>query len=155
VCGLSEWAVVDALDDAESTGLTAGSGFRHDLIRQAIYHAIPNATVGFLHSRVLDELAASPRRVSSALLARHALAAGRPDEAARYSLAAGLEALSLPAYRDAAAHFRTALEHRPAAPARAVALEGLGDALVQLYRCDEAIEAFGSAGRDMRPDDVT
>ncbi len=155
VCGLSEWAVVDALDDAESNGLTLGRGFRHDLIRQAIYHATPSSRLGFLHGRVLDELAASPGRISSALLARHAIAARRPEEAARYSIAAGLEALSLPAYRDAAAHFRTALEHAPAAAARALALEGLGDALVQLYRSDEAVDAFRSAGSDMPQDDVT
>jgi len=155
VCGLSEWAVADALDEAEANGLTTGGAFRHDLIRQAVYHAIPPARAGLVHGAVLDELSSSPVRVGSAMLARHAIAARRADDAARYSVAAGMEALALPAYRDAAQHFRNALENVSSAQPRALALEGLGDALVQLYRCDEAIEAYGQAAAALPADDTT
>src|SRR5690606_14653762 len=69
ICGLSEWAVADALAEAEANGLISASGFRHDLIRQSVYQAIPAGRITLLHSRALEALASRPRRVSSALLA--------------------------------------------------------------------------------------
>ncbi len=145
ICGLSEWAVADALSEAEANGLMVAGGFRHDLIRQAVYQATPTGRIVLLHGRTLEALAASPGRVSSALLAHHAAVAKRAEDVVRYSLAAGMEALALPAYRDAVTHFRTVLEAGPKPQTRALALEGLGDALVHLYRGEEAVDAYEQA----------
>ena len=154
ICGLSEWAVADALAEAEANGLLSADGFRHDLIRQSVYRAIPAGRITLLHSRTLEALASKPGRVSSALLAHHATVAGQSEDVVRYSLAAGMEALALPAYRDAVTHYRAALEAGPAAQARALALEGLGDALVQLYRCEEAKTAYDQATQTLSPRDT-
>jgi len=154
ICGLSEWAVADALGEAEVNGLISQSGFRHDLIRQSVYQAVPAGRIALLHGRTLEALASKPGRVSSALLARHATVARRGEDVVRYSLAAGMEALALPAYRDAVTHYRAALEAGPAPQARALALEGLGDALVQLYRCEEAQEAYEQAAHTLSSRDT-
>lgn len=154
ICGLSEWAVADALAEAEANGLVSADGFRHDLIRQAVYRAIPAGRITLLHSRTLEALASRPGRVSSALLAHHAKVARQVEDVVRYSLAAGMEALAIPAYRDAVTHYRAALEAGPAPQARALALEGLGDALVHLYRGEEAIEAYEQAAHTLSSQDT-
>ena len=154
ICGLSEWAVTDAMAEAEANGLIAAGGFRHDLIREAVYRAIPAVRITLLHSRTLEALASRPGRVSSALLAHHAKVAKQDEEVVRYSLAAGMEALAIPAYRDAVTHYRAALEAGPAPQARALALEGLGDALVQLYRVEEATEAYEQAAETLPSQDT-
>jgi DNA-binding SARP family transcriptional activator len=57
IVGLSEWGVVEALENAEANNLTQGEAFQHDLLRQSIYAALPAAKRKLLHTRVAQVLA--------------------------------------------------------------------------------------------------
>ena len=56
--GLSEWALLDALAEAEVGGLVVGAAFQHDLLRQAVYSGLPAVRRRFLHGKVAAVLAA-------------------------------------------------------------------------------------------------
>lgn len=78
VSGLSEWAVVGALAEAENAGLVAENRFKHDLSRQSIYRLLPEERRKHLHGSVAEALenAAEP-----AVVAEHWLAAGNVQSA--------------------------------------------------------------------------
>lgn len=82
-CGLSIDATVDALSLLEATGFLVGDRFAHDLVRQAIYHALPARRRERLHEHVAEALAALPAsaRVDPAVLVRHWRAGNRPQDA--------------------------------------------------------------------------
>jgi DNA-binding CsgD family transcriptional regulator/tetratricopeptide (TPR) repeat protein len=86
--------------------------FRHPLAQEAAYADIPWSRRRRLH-RALAAVITADRPVSSALVAKHLLAA-RDFGAAREALiAAADEHCAVHAYRDAARALRTALEHWP------------------------------------------
>lgn len=89
-CGLSIDATVDAWARLEAAGLLAGDRLAHDLVRQAIYQALPARRRERLHERVAESLAALPAsaRVDPAVLMRHWRAGNRPREAWHAAFAA-------------------------------------------------------------------
>ncbi|HEY6406148.1 MAG TPA: AAA family ATPase, partial [Ktedonobacteraceae bacterium] len=80
--------------------------FAHDKIRDVVYTEIGSTRRRLFHRRALDILQAAS--ASPAELAHHALAAGLPEAAVRWSIAAGDEAMRLFAVRDALAHYEQA-----------------------------------------------
>lgn len=102
-----------SLGAAEEAGLLTvqadGVAFRHELTRRAIVDALPNARRIGLNARVLEVLLASgadPGRIVA-----HAREAGDLDAIARWAPRAARDAAVSGAHRQAAAHFRAALEH--------------------------------------------
>jgi len=79
VTGLSEWAVLEGVEEAEAHGLVRCAHFTHDLIRQGIYSDLPVQRKTTLHSAVAHSLGdADP-----AVQAWHWQAAGELERASR------------------------------------------------------------------------
>ena len=94
--------------DADRAGSAVGTYlFTHDRIRDVAYAEAGDARRRVFHRRALETLQAA---TSAAQLARHAVAAGLQEPAARFSLAAGDQAMRLLAARDALAHYGRAFE---------------------------------------------
>ena len=72
VSGLSETAVVEALEETEHAGLTLGDSFSHDLLRQCIYSSLTPGQRRILHTRVAESL---PLDIDPSVRAEHWLAA--------------------------------------------------------------------------------
>ena len=53
---LSVWAAADALSELESRGLLKNAHFAHDLTRQALYEALPDAKRRFIHEQIANVL---------------------------------------------------------------------------------------------------
>jgi DNA-binding SARP family transcriptional activator len=81
--------------------------FAHDKIRDVVYTEAGGARRRVFHRRALSVLEAAG--APAAELARHALASGLDEQALRFSVAAGDEAMRLLAARDAAAHYERAI----------------------------------------------
>ncbi|HWI82402.1 ATP-binding protein [Ramlibacter sp.] len=122
------------LDAALASGvLVVAEGryrLRHALVRQALVDGVPPHRRVALHRDVaarLERAAAPP-----GLVGRHWLAAGEPDRAAPWSLAAARDAFRLGAFEDVLRHVEPLLAHRPMQPEalalRAEALDALGRA---------------------------
>lgn len=115
VTGLSEWAVLEGMEETEAHGLMRRSRFAHDLIRQGIYSDLPSQRKTMLHSVVAQSLA----EADPALQAWHWQAAGELERASH------LWENAADRTPDAAVSvmlLRRALEVNPN-PARAVQLE--------------------------------
>lgn len=129
----SEAEAFALLDVALESGVLVVSGgsyrFRHELVRQALVDQLPPHQRLALHrdtARRLADAGAEP-----GLIARHWLAAGRPDEAGEWLLTAAGQALKLGAFADALVHLDRLLDHQPehteALCLRAEALDAIGD----------------------------
>jgi len=112
VSNLAQDVGLPALDELVSGRLllevTQASGastyaFANSMIRDVVYTEAGDARRRLFHQRALDILEATED--SSAVLAHHALAGGLAEEAFRYSLTAGQQALRLSAVSEAIAHF--------------------------------------------------
>jgi class 3 adenylate cyclase/tetratricopeptide (TPR) repeat protein len=94
--------------------------FKHALVREAAYGSLLKRTRKQLHGRVVDVLvAAFPERVATEpeVVARHAEAAGRSDDAITYYARAGAQAQTRSAHEEAIRQLRRAiglLETQPA-----------------------------------------
>src|SRR5260370_33457550 len=80
--------------------------FAHDKIRDVVYAEAGSTRRRLFHHRAFDSLQASS--ASPAELAHHAFAAGPPAGAARFSMAAGVEAKPPFAVRAVTAHYAAA-----------------------------------------------
>src|SRR5262245_47335354 len=98
--------------------------FKHALVQEAAYESLLKRTRQRLHGRVVDVLIERfPERVAAEpeVVARHAEAAGRPDDAITYYDRAGEQAQAGSAHEEAIGQFRNAivlLEARPAGAER-------------------------------------
>ncbi|HVL83968.1 MAG TPA: AAA family ATPase [Pseudonocardia sp.] len=131
--GLAEsdaFALLDA--GLEAGALVVAEGryrFRHDLVRRALAEQVaPHHRVA-MHRDTARRLASAG--AEPALVARHWLDGGRPDEAVGWLLDAARRAARLGAFADALRDLDTLLEHEPrsadALCLRAEALDALGD----------------------------
>ncbi len=106
---------LSALMAAEERGLLTVSAdrvaFRHELTRRAIAEALPGTGRAELNRRVLVVLADSEGADTSQLV-HHAVEAGDRDAITQFAPLAGLAAAEGWAHREAAAHYRLALEYR-------------------------------------------
>jgi len=107
---------VEALEEAVGSGILreedAGVGrpgsyrFAHDLMREVVYTELGEARRQVLHQRALALL--HPQGAQASELAYHALAAREVEEAYRYSVQAGDEAMAVFAAEDAIMHYEQA-----------------------------------------------
>jgi DNA-binding CsgD family transcriptional regulator len=104
-----------ALAAAEEHGLLtvspASVAFRHELTRRAVADSLPVARRVELNRRVLQALAGR-EGVDLARILHHAAQAGDSDAIVQHGPAAGRDAATAGAHREAAAHYRLALQHR-------------------------------------------
>jgi DNA-binding SARP family transcriptional activator/Tfp pilus assembly protein PilF len=83
IIGLSEFATLDALEEAQNSSLIASDFFLHDLIRQGVYQNIPDARRTFLHGKVAQIL----ENVAELLIvAEHWFLAGDVSRASQFWL---------------------------------------------------------------------
>lgn len=92
---------------AVGEGVAGTYAFTHDKIRDVAYAEAGDARQRVFHRRALEALQDT---APAAQLVRHAVAAGLREPAARFSFAAGDEALRLLAARDALAHYDRAAD---------------------------------------------
>jgi DNA-binding SARP family transcriptional activator/tetratricopeptide (TPR) repeat protein len=131
--GLAEpdaYALLDAALDAGALVVAGGRyRFRHELVRLALAEQMPPHHRIAIHRDAARRLSASG--AEPALVARHWLEGGLPDEAVRPLLAAAERAVKLGAFAEALRHLDTLLEQAPreadALCLRGEVLEALGD----------------------------
>jgi DNA-binding CsgD family transcriptional regulator len=86
--------------------------FRHELARQAVESVLQPWRLRLLHKSVLQWLLdRGAGSVATARLVHHAARAGDDEVVRRYAPEAARQASALGAHREAAAHYRTALDH--------------------------------------------
>jgi len=114
-------------------------GFRHALLREAVYAELPEPHRAQLHERFAAVLVAggSPRRAAEA--ARHLLLAGRDEAAVEHLERAAQDARSVAAYAEAAGFLEEAAR---IAPDRAPLLEELAEVEAWRGRREAALDAF-------------
>ncbi len=142
VCG----EAADSVDECLASGVLhvvdGGVAFRHELSRAAVEESLSPARRLALHRSVLLALTDAPRAHSDlARIAHHAEEAVDRNAVLRYAPAAAAQAVSVGAYREAAAQYARALRFADdLAPGdRAELLEGRSRAL---YLADDQAEAI-------------
>jgi DNA-binding SARP family transcriptional activator/tetratricopeptide (TPR) repeat protein len=131
--GLPEPDAFRLLDTGLEAGALTVSGaryrFRHELVRQALVEQVPPHRRIAMHRDVARRLAAAD--AEPAVVARHWLDGGCPDEAVGWLLAAARRAIMLGAFPDALGHLEPLLKRAPrhaeACRLRAEVLDALGD----------------------------
>ncbi len=115
ISNLSEDQALPALDELLSgrllletvqPGLVSAYSYTNDMLRDVVYTEAGDARRRLFHRRAFEVLEKGGE--SAAVLAHHAQAAGLIQDAFRYSLAAGREAMRLSAVREAVVHFEHA-----------------------------------------------
>ena len=105
---------LDDIDIALSAGVLVGDGrhlrFRHDLARSAVEQSLPPARRLSLHTRMLAILE-EEQNPDMAVLAHHAVRAGRSDLIVEYAPPAGDDAARRGARREAVSLYRASLDH--------------------------------------------
>ena len=144
------------LDECLNSGLLTAEGstlaFRHELARGAVEAALSAPVSQALHAQVLQALADASASalvslsVSLARLVHHATRAGDRDAVLRHAPQAAQQAQRRGAHREAAAHWRTALQHADDSPevddaTRAAWLEGCARECQLTDQLDDAIAA--------------
>jgi len=112
---------VGPLDEAISAGLLValadGVAFRHELARIAVEETLNPTRRVALHRRILAALSEPPTGMPDlARLAHHAEAAGNTDAVLQFAPAAAAHAVSVGAYREAAAQYARALRFADGLP---------------------------------------
>ncbi len=134
VAGLGDDEALGAVDQLLARQVLSESEtgylFGHDKIREVVYADVGVARRRVLHRRAVEVLEGD--RAPAAALARHALAAGLHEQALRFSIAAGDDAMRLSAVRDAIRHYEQALQLLPAQTSSSPALTTVPD-LQHLY----------------------
>jgi len=139
------------IDDCVASGLILPQGdvmmFRHELAREAVESVLPPSRSRSLHADVLRRLLARGGSVPIARLVHHATLAGDVATVHRFAPEAARQASALGAHREAAAHYRTALEHAPThdLEARATLLEGRAYECHLIDQVDDAVAAQETA----------
>jgi DNA-binding NarL/FixJ family response regulator len=120
------------------------AAFRHDLVREALFHSVPWGRRRVLHgefARRLEAMGGAP-----ATIAEHWLAGKEPEAAWRSLLAASEASLAVHAHRDALHALRLAVDVWPEGEAAQERLE----ALARLGECAHLCGEFGEAMRAWR-----
>lgn len=104
----------EAVEAARESGMLVASGdgvaFRHELARRALHEALAPDRRKRIHARFRHELAKATG-TDPARLAHHAKGAGDGPSALHWARQAGEAAVKAGAHREAASHFRDAVQH--------------------------------------------
>lgn len=106
-------ALEECLDAGLLTASASSLNFRHELARNAVESSLSTPAAQVLHARVLHALEHDGRAAGTSLarLVHHATRAGDGAAILRYAPEAAQQAQQRGAHRQAAAHYRAALEH--------------------------------------------
>ena len=141
LAGLSPLATADALGEAERAGFIAAGGFRHDLLRQALYTDIPTERRRLLHALAAE----ASTGADPGAIAEHWFRAGDTARARD----AWCEQATLLRQRglqvEAQQALERALERCPAPTDRAWLLVALANAQRELSRLDAAAASLDEA----------
>ncbi len=85
VVGLSEWGVLEALEEAEANSIVQTQHFAHDLLRQSIYQSLPITRRRLLHAQIAEML---QNHAEPMVLAEHYAQAGEIERSIHYRLEA-------------------------------------------------------------------
>jgi tetratricopeptide (TPR) repeat protein len=157
--GLSEVAILDALDELRAIGLVVPVasadgqhnglryGFDHTLTMEVAYREIAEARHRLLHRHIaeaLEQLHGQDLGSVAGLLASHYAEGNAPELAARYALQAGRRAAELAAWAEAISFYEMALAGMENGQREATYLV-LGEAYTQSGAAARAGEAYRSA----------
>ena len=139
---------VAVIEECLNSGLLMSAAsalsFRHELARAAIEASLSEPVAQALHAGVLTTLLEDEtQRVSLARLVHHATRAGDDAAVLRYAPEAARQAQQRGAHREAAAHYRTALQHATTASNtdRVAWLEAYATECQHNDQLEEAIDA--------------
>ena len=135
-------AATEALESGMFVARERRVGFRHALLREAVYTEIPEPRRVALHDAWAQILLANTDAQRGAELARHLRLAGRDSEAVEQLALAAAEARAVAALQEAAGYLREAVS---IAPKRADLLLELAEVEAWHGRRAEAEEAFATA----------
>lgn len=119
--------------------------FKHDLLREVTYESVLKKVRRAHHALVADWLIANAGgRIGeyAGLIGEHLALGGRGQEAVEYLRRAGEAALGAFSSREAEGYYRRALELEPSEAQQAMLLQGLGKALSNQGRREEAIQVL-------------
>ncbi|HEX6235349.1 MAG TPA: AAA family ATPase [Jiangellaceae bacterium] len=137
--GIERTAAAAALDQAVAADVLVPHGqryrMRHELLRDAVYDALPPARRRRLHSRIATVLATAPQP-DAAALAHHWYEADEPVQAALANLEAAALAERVHAPMEQRTYLRRVLEHFDALPAERA--QAVGGRAALLARAAEA-----------------
>jgi DNA-binding SARP family transcriptional activator/lipopolysaccharide biosynthesis regulator YciM len=151
--GLSESAVLDALDELRAAALIVpsnglGYAFDHTLTMEVAYREVGEPRHRMLHRRVaeaLEQINHAHLDAVAGLLAWHFAEGMSPERAAPYAWRAGRLAAALPAWKEAIAFYEQALEGESDRTRRAEIFLALGEAHEQAGEIAQAVESFRGA----------
>jgi len=152
--GLAAQDAVRTLEECLAAGVVDEDGngylFRHDLVRDALYDALPAGRRGALHATLADLLEGGPLAAEHPeVLARHRRLAGQGDRALRHLVAAGHRAADRACLSEALGFYGEALELAPRLPADAPLqrelLDAAGRTQLALGELAGAARSFGHA----------
>lgn len=153
VLGSEPRGVEECLDSGLLTTADGALCFRHELARVAIEDSLSEPAAQALHAKVLAVLEArSAHAITPARMVHHATRAHDHAAVLRHAPAAAQDAVRREAHREAAAHYRTLLDHATDADGRQRArwLEDYARECMHASQLDEAIEARLAAGASHR-----
>ncbi len=110
IVGFSEFAVLDALEEAQNSSLIVNDHFVHDLIRQGMYQNLPEARRKVLHGNVAQML---ERDAEPLVVAEHWLSAGDVKRAFQMFYLAATNYSERSLLEESREAFQLALIHAP------------------------------------------
>ncbi len=134
--GLSEWAALEAFEEAESKGILKASSFSHDLLRQSIYQNLSPNRKRLVHERVANLLS---EHYDPAIIANHYLAAEKLELAIPYWIKAAQTLRERGLHEDANSLLTYALNLSKASEQKWALYTGLAAGLKELGHCHEAL----------------
>jgi DNA-binding SARP family transcriptional activator len=151
--GLSEGAVLDALDELRQAALIVpreglGFAFDHTLTMEVAYREAGEPRHRMFHRRVaeaLEEIHHAQLDAVAGLLAWHFAEGQSPERAAPYAWRAGRKAAALPAWKEAIAFYKQALEGESDPKRRVEILLALGEAHDRAGEIAQAVETLRQA----------
>ena len=136
---------------AQSTSILVDEGeyfrFDHARSREVLYESVSLSLKRIYHAKIAESIEKSKQQEPPvADLAYHYIQAGKEEKAVKYSLAAGLEALSRYSNKEAINHLQYVVQKISNKPEnileKSLALEGLGDALAANNNFKESREIY-------------
>ncbi|HEU4912694.1 MAG TPA: AAA family ATPase [Actinomycetes bacterium] len=147
--GALDAAVRSAVESHVLVPVGDAYAFRHALLAEAVYDDLLPGERARLHAAYVEALSGHGAAAMAAELARHARAANDLPTAARASMEAGTEAMSVAAPDEAAQHFEHALE-LVSRPEVAAALRSAGHDVDVIALTSKVVKAATAAGHVQR-----
>jgi DNA-binding SARP family transcriptional activator/tetratricopeptide (TPR) repeat protein len=145
VCGLAPDQILNAVYELTRRRLFKEAGpvlsFTHELLRQAVYLAIPVNVRQVLHGAVADTLS-TDASTAAGVLATHYYTAGLQSKAFNYLVAAARASARTLAHSESAYYWELAVRAAAAKDEQYTALDGYGTFLLETCRVKESMQVL-------------